>query len=188
MSRGPTPSSRESSVSSMRWCVLPAWILGSWLSSRASAVPEHYSVSQLYHTQWTAQSGAPAGIEYIAQTSDGFLWLATSGGLFRFDGVEFERFTGTDDVPLLSQNIFTLHAPTDGDLWIGHYFGGISQLHKGRLTNYGQEEGLPAASVEAFAKTLDGTIWAGTSRGLFRLEGRRWQLASTAWSTPTNFV
>jgi ligand-binding sensor domain-containing protein len=124
-------------------------------------VPAHYSVSQLFHTQWTAQSGAPAGIDYMAQTSDGFLWLATSGGLFRFDGVEFERFTGTGGVPLLSQDIYTLHATPDGDLWIGHHFGGASQLHNGRLANYGREQGLPTGSVTAFAKTPDGMIWAG---------------------------
>lgn len=98
----------------------------------------------------------------MAQTSDGFLWLATSGGLFRFDGVEFERFAGTEDVPLPSQGIYTLYATADGDLWIGHHFGGASQLHNGRLVNYGREQGLPPGSVTAFAKTPDGTIWAGS--------------------------
>jgi len=188
MSGASKPSRRESSISSVRWRLLPALGLTSLLSSAASAVPAHYSVSQLFHTQWTAQSGAPAGINYMAQTSDGFLWLATSGGLFRFDGVEFERFTGTAGVPLLSQDIYTLHATADGDLWIGHHFGGASQLHKRRLVNYGREQGLPPGSVTAFAKTPDGTIWAGTSRGLFQLEGRQWHLASTAWNTPTKFV
>src|SRR5215469_518714 len=182
------PSSRKSYISTLRWRILPAWMLGSLVSSAASAMPAHYSVSQLFHTQWTAQTGAPTGIAYIAQTSDGFLWFASSGGLFRFDGVEFERFTGTEHAPLLSNNIFTLHATTDGDLWIGHYFGGISLLRHGRLTNYGRDQGLPGGTAEAFARTLDGTVWAGTTRGLYRLEGGQWYLASAAWSTPTHFV
>ena len=137
-------------------------------------MPAQYSVSQLSHSQWTAQTGAPTGIVNMAQTIDGFLWLATSGGLFRFDGVGFERFIGTENVPMLSQNIFTLHSTADGDLWIGHYFGGISQLHNGRLVNYGREQGLSPGFVMAFAKTPDGTIWAGTTRGLFQLEGQQW--------------
>jgi signal transduction histidine kinase/ligand-binding sensor domain-containing protein len=188
MGRQPGPSRRESDLRSVRWYGPLACVCSVLLSATAQAVPAHYGVSQLFHTQWTAQTGAPTGVAYIAQTSDGFLWLATSGGLFRFDGVEFERFTGTEHVPLLSQNIFTLHATSDGDLWIGHYFGGISLLRHGRLTNYGRDQGLPGGTVEAFARTLDGTVWAGTTRGLYRLEGGQWHLASAAWSTPTHYV
>lgn len=188
MSRASRPSQRDSSSSSLQWALLAAWLFSSLLCAPASAVPPQYTVSQLFHSQWTAQSGAPAGIVNMAQTSDGFLWLATSGGLFRFDGVEFERFAGTAGAPLLSQDIYTLYAAADGDLWIAHHFGGASQLHNGRLVNYGREQGMPPGSVMAFAKTPDGRIWAGTTRGLFQLEGQQWHLASTAWGTPTSYV
>jgi len=44
---------------------------------------------QYPHTAWTAADGLHGRIQSIAQTSDGYLWLATEFGLVRFDGVRF---------------------------------------------------------------------------------------------------
>jgi ligand-binding sensor domain-containing protein len=107
MGRQPGPSRRESDTRSVRWYGPLACMCSVLLSATAQAVPPHYSVSQLLHTQWTAQTGAPTGVVYIAQTSDGLLWFATSGGLFRFDGVEFERFRGLS-MPRCCRTIFLL--------------------------------------------------------------------------------
>ena len=161
---------------------LLAAIAGVLIGSAAWALPAQYSVSQLYHTQWTAHDGAPTGIVDIAQTRDGFLWLGGPGGLFRFDGVEFERISAINGVPLLSQDIYSLRTTADGGLWIGHHLGGISHLKDGRLVNYGRVQGLPASSVYAFAQTAEGTMWAGTTRGVYRLEQGRWHAPSAAWN------
>ena len=37
-------------------------------------------------------AGMPAGIADVAQDTDGFLWIASEEGLFRFDGAEFVRW------------------------------------------------------------------------------------------------
>jgi len=166
-------------------CLVQAFLVNALTCPAAQALPAQYSVSQLYHTQWTVHDGVPTGIEAIAQTPDGFLWLGTSGGLFRFDGVAFERFSGTNEVSLLSQDIYSLHVAVDGGLWIGHHLGGVSHLQGGRLVNYGRAEGLPASSVTAIGHAGDGKVWAGTTRGLFRLESGRWQAVGAAWNAPT---
>ena len=49
-------------------------------------------ISQWVHTTWTAKDGAPIEIRALAQTTDGYLWLGSSGGLVRFDGVRFVPF------------------------------------------------------------------------------------------------
>lgn len=154
------------------------------LAPAADAIPAHYSVAQLYHSQWTIQNGAPALIQNLAQTQDGFLWLATGGGLFRFDGVQFERFTGAGGVSLPSRDVFTLHAEPAGGLWIGYHFGGASYLDHGRLTNYGPAEGLPIAGVSAFARLSDGTPLVGTTTGLYRLVQGHWHLLGADWNVP----
>src|ERR1700733_7838086 len=42
---------------------------------------------------WTTVQGLPQNfITAIDQTSDGFLWIGTLGGLARFDGQRFETF------------------------------------------------------------------------------------------------
>src|SRR5262249_46642795 len=50
------------------------------------------SLAQMYHRSWTVREGAPANIEDMIQGPDGFLWITTDNGLYRFDGVTFERY------------------------------------------------------------------------------------------------
>jgi signal transduction histidine kinase/ligand-binding sensor domain-containing protein len=158
------------------------------LTCVAEAIPAHYSIAQLYHTQWIVQQGAPTGIQSMAQTNDGFIWIAADRGLFRFDGVQFELFNSAGGVSLPSRDAFTLFATREGGLWIGYRTGGASYLLNGRLVNYGESAGLPVASVSAFASPAGGTAWLGTSRGLFRLEGGHWRLTGADWNLPERFI
>ena len=45
----------------------------------------------LQHVAWRKRDGAPSGAVGIAQDSKGMLWFATFEGLYRFDGVRFDR-------------------------------------------------------------------------------------------------
>ena len=154
------------------------------LCSPAFAIPPHLETWQLYHTSWTAREGAPTGIQTITQTSDGYLWLGTPMGLFRFDGVRFTRYEGDGASSLLSSNIFSLFATTSGDLWIGYLFGGVSVIRDGRLIHYTERDGLPTASVRAIAQDSAGAMWVATSRGLRRFDGQRWIDVAQSWNGP----
>eukprot|EP01032_Pedospumella_encystans_P000852 gene852-986_t len=48
-------------------------------------------VANLNHASWSEKDGVPSDIQSLAQTVDGWLWLGTTDGLYRFDGVNFER-------------------------------------------------------------------------------------------------
>src|SRR6185503_12652150 len=130
---------------------------------------------QVGHDSWTFKEGAPTNVESLAQTSDGFLWLGTSGGLFRFDGVRFEAFNSPFGDQLLSNNVCALFAPASGGLWIGYTFGGFSFLNNGRIKNYPSDPDSPTGSISKFAQDRDGTIWAGTTSGLWWFENSTWQ-------------
>ena len=46
---------------------------------------------------WQTDAGLPHNaVTALAQTKDGYLWLGTSNGLARFDGVRFTSFRGAD--------------------------------------------------------------------------------------------
>lgn len=53
----------------------------------------------------------------IVQDKQGYLWIATLGGLSRYDGRQFRNFTVRDGLP--SNAITSVRATQDGSLWIG---------------------------------------------------------------------
>src|SRR5580692_1460887 len=60
---------------------------------------------QVMSQSWSVQQGAPDDIHAMAQTADGILWLGNAGGLFRFDGIRFERFRPSSGDRLFSSDI-----------------------------------------------------------------------------------
>src|SRR5258706_2945253 len=132
----------------------------------ASALDLDRGLRQFHHTAWTLKDGGPGLVAAIAQTSDGYLWLGTSNGLFRFDGVRFERFAARGDARLRANNIFSLAATPDGGLWVGYTLGGATFIHGDQVRNYGEPEGLSGRTGYQFARDTDGGIWAITTAGL----------------------
>ena len=140
-------------------------------------------IEQVGHDYWTSKDGAPGDIQALAQTKDGFLWLGSATGLFRFDGTRFERFKPPFGDQLLSTNVMSLLAPPSGGLWIGYTFGGFSFLENGHLTNYPLE-----VPVRYLARNRSGILWAATSAGLWKFDGARWQQVGAEWNAPTGAV
>lgn len=150
-------------------------------------VPEP-TLGQLAHRVWTAQDEAPGGISALAQTGDGFLWLGGASGLFRFDGVRFERYEPPAGQVLPSTGVNALLAAPDGALWVGYRIGGASVITRGHLVNFGTADGLPGGVLSAFALDSTGHLWGATSRGLAYFQGSRWHVVDTAWGYPGGFT
>jgi ligand-binding sensor domain-containing protein len=155
------------------------------LISHAVASTPPLDSTQYSHTSFSPAQGAPPRTAALAQTSDGFLWLSTSAGLYRFDGVRFERIAAVGGVPLLHKFVTALEAPQSGGLWIGYQYGGASFLDSRGLKNYPTENGgLPNGTLESFAIDPDGVVWAGTTRGLIRFDSQRWRDVTQAVGLP----
>ena len=134
---------------------------------------------RIIHESWTFKEGAPESVLSFAQTSDGYLWLGTLTGLFRFDGSHFELFRPDSGDPLPWTDVPTLFAPRTGGLWIGYRSGGFSFLKNGRLTNYTPAHG--PATVHGFAQDRHGIVWAATWNGVWRFDGSSWQPNPAGW-------
>ena len=86
----------------------------------ARAVDPNNHISQYAHTAWRGQDGIFGGTpRVLAQTADGYLWIGTTSGLVRFDGVRFVPWDPPSGEKLPSQRINSLLGATDGSLWIG---------------------------------------------------------------------
>ena len=146
------------------------------------ALNRDQELADLYHTAWTFKDGAPAEIQALAQTTDGFLWLGTATGLFRFDGIRFEPYKPQSGQMFPQRNVVSLCAVPDGGLWVGYRYGGVSFIQNGMVTDYGKPEGLPPHAVSAFALDKQGAIWiAAGEDGLARLEGSHWKKIGRDW-------
>ena len=126
----------------------------------AFALSPALDVSQYAHTAWKIRDGfAKGSILSIAQTLDGYLWLGTAFGLYRFDGVRNVLWQPPPDQQLPSSTISTLVAARDGALWIGTWSGLVSWKN-GKLTQYAELAGL---HIFALVEDDEGSIWVGTS-------------------------
>ena len=143
--------------------------LAAQTSDSPSLDPER-DLYQYVYDRWTIEDGLPHNaVRAVAQTPDGYLWLGTNGGLVRFDGARFKKFSGVDDgAPLLGQ-VLVLHVGRGGALWVGTASGGLTVVRDGRFTTFTTEDGLPSDYVEALYEAQDGTLWIGTNEGLARL-------------------
>lgn len=135
-----------------------AVLVAAGLPGHAGALDPGREIRQLHHTRWTVEDGAPPDIWAIAQAIDGYLWLGTGAGLYRFDGVRFERFVPAAGERMPSSNITALFASPAGDLWIGYVSGHVSRLRGGRLTTF--DVRLPGAMVWQITGDRAGVVWA----------------------------
>jgi len=115
-------------------------------------------ISQYAHTAWRIHDGFVRGpIDAMAQTPDGYLWLGTELGLYRFDGVRAVPWELVSGQRLPSNQIRALLAARDGALYIGTDKG-LARWKDGKLTNYPEVAG---SIIGSFLEDREGTVWFG---------------------------
>ena len=125
----------------------------------AYALDPTLDVNQYAHTAWTVRDGFSKGNIYaMAQTPDGYLWLGTEFGLFRFDGVRSVPWQPPAGQHLPDKGIFNLVAARDGTLWIGT-FAGLVSWSGGKLIRPTE---LGDQFVVCLFEDREGTVWAST--------------------------
>jgi signal transduction histidine kinase/ligand-binding sensor domain-containing protein len=152
------------------------------ITHAAYAHDPNQAVNGFQITSWTAKDGLPGAVLSIAQTTDGFLWIGGSDGLFRFDGLSIERYTRQNGSLLHDTNLIALLATSDGGLWFGYGQGGASFLKNGKVTNFTEHDGLPAGQTRCIAQDKDGVVWAAFVGGLARFDGKHWQKIRMDWN------
>ena len=65
-------------------------------------------------------------INDIVEDDFGFKWIATEGGLNKYDGKSFEVFKPSNTPELANENIEVVHKDSQGNLWIGTKSGGLT--------------------------------------------------------------
>ncbi len=119
-------------------------------------------------------------VDCLYQDSKGFMWIATWGGLDRFDGYEVKKYN-TQNHLLHTNFTHCLAEDSHSRLWVGTDLGvSIIDLQTGRntdcLSDYPQYKQLLNNSVHAILRDKENKLWIAGDHGLaclvFEKDGR----------------
>ena len=115
-------------------------------------------------TVWTTEDGLPQNtVTGLVQSSDGYMWIGTFGGLVRFDGTKFKIFNTINAPAIKTNRILDLSADKTGTLWITTQTGNVITYRDGKFTLLN----LVGAMRSSFADH-EGGLWGVSAQGLSR--------------------
>ena len=143
-------------------------------------------LSQYVREYWNTESKFPGGaVNAIAQTSDGYLWIGTDKGLFRFDGfnflqVSFLSLADASKVPILG-----LLTDERGNLWIRAQGSDVLRQKNGKFEAVAYDTGPLSSHVTAVSKDRNGAVLVSdVIAGTFRFRGENPQRLATPMMVP----
>lgn len=156
------------------WClsvvlfVVPFWTRSLAAQGRQWELSDDWAETHSLKV-FSATDGLPQNsVNDILQTRDGYVWLATFGGVARFDGVRFVTFDMATTPGIPNNRALSLLEARDGTLWVGFEGGQVGRKPPGGLF---EEVPFPPGQELDFVSGLteDGTgrIWMGGPGGLF---------------------
>ena len=108
----------------------------------------------------------------IVTDHHGIMWLVTEGGVARYDGARFETFLQFDE-SLSGNAITSLAVDRELGLWVATRDGDVTRHGGLDFTPVLAEDGSIDGSVNAIFEDRDGTVWLGTSNGVYRFDVSR---------------
>lgn len=140
------------------------------------------------HT-WTKQQGLPDdSVTSVLQTRDGYLWVGTSGGLARFDGVKFTIISPPNWKSNAPVAITALCEDSAGRLWVGTQDHGLLRCGDGIASPFSGNGTLHFQTVNSIAEGTAGDLWVGTPTGLVQLKGEASRRFTTKDGLPNDFI
>lgn len=141
--------------------------------ARGISLDIHFPAWQVRH--WQTGQGLPGmWIECLLQTSDGYLWLGTPAGLYRFDGSSFLTLNHATCEAFQSEVVKALAEDAEGALWVATKQG-VLRIQDGSVRHFGESDGLGGEETTSVSLGKDGSIWVGSSGGISRFRDGVWR-------------
>jgi len=178
---------------SPRWLVHATVLLG-YFGAGFSSIGGLYGsdrpaggvLGDFHHAAWTSENGLGSVFD-IQQGADGYLWLNTSKGIYRFDGV---RFQSVDEATLgaaQNRDLDSAFVGRDGGLWLSTQRKGLLLWKNGKLTAFPDRRCTPGSKTEGIVEDLDGSLWIRASAGLSHLRNGACEQAGPSAGYPGGF-
>jgi ligand-binding sensor domain-containing protein/two-component sensor histidine kinase len=147
---------------------------GMWIGTTDSGV---YLLRDHGVTHYSAKNGLPSdGIACVVPSHDGSLWVCTTNGLARIRNGQVEAFNKAPSAP---GNVFSACEDDKGVLWLGGANPNFSTYSNGVFTPF-HLKSIPADWGVISLQCSDGVVWAGTSKGLLRIQDGKERQFTTA--------
>jgi len=136
--------------------------------------------------QYTTKNGLVNSVVMdIAIDGNNNKWIATLGGVSRFDGLGWASFTKADG--LAGNQVRSVAIDSSGVKWFGTTQGACSYDGNEWIV-YTDKKGLVGNFVNVITTDASGNIWFGTDQGASRLNGNIWTTYTTATGLAHNRV
>ncbi|MFZ6681801.1 ligand-binding sensor domain-containing protein [Undibacterium sp. Tian12W] len=140
--------------------VLFILMLTTWVTPASSQ-----QIPLRYYTQLDGLSNL--SVSAMASDGDGYIWVGTENGLFRYNGTEFRRYAKAEGLP--EPFVTALHVDAQQRLWVGNSDG--LYLKKGErfepILHNGKK--LPISPGQKFNTSPDGTLFFISQQRLYAL-------------------
>ena len=94
------------------------------------------------------------------------------GGIYRYDGKTWQKFTTKDGLP--STNVQAIIKDNQGNLWFTDYHN-VTRFDGANWKTITKTDGITGTDIQSIFKDKSGNIWITTDSGLSRYDGKTWQ-------------
>lgn len=127
--------------------------------------------TQFVATSWGLREGLPqSSVNHIIQSKDGYLWLATFGGLVRFNGETFTTFSRTTAKGIRSDRVLNLYEDHAGNIWCSTE-AGFSRFSNGVFTTFTIVDDTHSYSPLFIAEDSRNALWISAHAKPYRFNG-----------------
>jgi len=138
-----------------------------------------------HHTSWGAREGAPLFVWSIAETPDGWLWLASPQGLTRFDGLVFEKVEIREPDSEKPPSVRSVYVDMRGELWVILANGDLFLRSGDKNNSKFIAIDAPPDHIGDLAEDGQGRMWAQTTTGKITVRDHgKWLPVGPAWGLP----
>jgi signal transduction histidine kinase len=143
--------------------------------------------SQYAHDSWGSEKGLAGEVHAITQTNDGYLWIGTEKGLFRFDGLSFRPVTDRSPSPVSIVNVMGLAVNAQGSLIVRLPERHLLRYADGKFENALDPLEPRELAVTAMCRGKDGDLLlVGLFHGLLRQHDGRFETMAPVTSLPSS--
>ncbi|MDE5858930.1 MAG: HD domain-containing protein [Oscillospiraceae bacterium] len=118
-------------------------------------------------TVYNENNGLPTGeANTVLQTSDGYIWIGSYGGLVRYDGTNFRNYSMEDEGGLASSSVRSLFEDSNGRLWIGTNDAGVFVMENDKFIHINSPDDRSFLCIRDFTEGSDGRIFLASNSGI----------------------